>query len=160
MQFTALYRVMRRVSFLTPHTCFVRFVSQGINPAKQLYALALMNRKDLIFLGIAVSVVALFIVLSVIGRKPKPMSARPEHAGMSRDTAREDCLACHAPDSQVAPMPARHPKKGKPPDRTTPCYACHKLPEPRMAALVFRLSSNHLNRSGEVRFIWPNQQQQ
>ena len=118
-----------------------------------------MNRKDLIFLGIAVSVVALFIVLSVVGRKPKPMSARPEHAGMNRDTAREDCLACHAPDSQVAPMPARHPKKGKPPDRTTPCYACHKLPEARMAALVFRLSSNHLNRSGEVRFIWPNQQQ-
>lgn len=119
-----------------------------------------MNRKDLIFLAIAVSVLALFIVLSIVGRKPKPMSVRPEHTGMSRDTAREDCLACHAPDSQVAPMPARHPKKGKPPDKTTPCYACHRLPDPSMPAFVFHLTSNRSVKSGEVRFIWPSQQQQ
>jgi hypothetical protein len=119
-----------------------------------------MNRKDLIFLGIAVSVVALFVVLSVIGRKPKPIGVRPEHAGMSRDTAREDCLACHAPDSQIAPMPARHPKKGKPPDKTTPCIACHKLPESTAAAFIFHLTSNHPVKSGEVRFPWQSQQLQ
>jgi hypothetical protein len=118
-----------------------------------------MNRKDLIFLAIAVSVLALFIVLSNIGRKPKPMSVRPEHAGMSRDTPREDCLACHAPDSQVAPMPARHPKKGKPPDKTTPCYACHNLPGPSTTAFVFHLIGNYRAKSREVRFTWPSQQQ-
>ncbi|HSO73946.1 MAG TPA: hypothetical protein VLU47_03845 [Blastocatellia bacterium] len=117
-----------------------------------------MNRKDLIFLGIAVSVVALFIVLSIIGRKPKPMSARPEHAGMSRETAREDCWACHAPDAQLAPMPARHPKKGKPPDRTTPCHACHTLPEPATAALILYQTGNHTAKSGEVRLKWQSQQ--
>lgn len=119
-----------------------------------------MNRKDLIFLGIAVSVVALFIVLSVIGRKAKPIGVRPEHAGMSRDTAREDCLACHAPDSQIAPMPARHPKKGRPPDKTTPCIVCHKLPEAATAAFIFHLTSNNPAKSGEVRFTWPSQQRQ
>jgi hypothetical protein len=118
-----------------------------------------MNRKDLIFLGIAVSVVALFIVLSIIGRKPKPMSVRPEHAGLSRDTAREDCWVCHAPDSRVAPMPARHPKKGKPPDRTTPCYACHKLPEPATAALILHQPGDHPAKSEEERFKWQSQQQ-
>src|SRR5215813_2589188 len=87
-----------------------------------------MNKKDLLFAAMALSVIGLFVVLSVFSRHPKPMTDRPEHAGVSRDTTRESCWVCHAPDSGVAPMPAHHPKKGRPPDQTTPCYACHKYP--------------------------------
>jgi hypothetical protein len=97
-----------------------------------------MNRKDLIFAGIALSVIALFVFLSMSGRHGKELVGRPEHAGITRDTPRETCWSCHAPDATVAPMPVRHPKKGKPPDQTTPCYVCHKLPEglPAKAASV------------------------
>jgi hypothetical protein len=52
----------------------------------------------------------------------------------------------------VAPMPANHPKKGKPPDQTTPCHACHKLPD--MAAEIFR----PINAREELS-LWLNQQQ-
>ena len=95
--------------------------------------MAFMNRKDIIFASIALAVIGLFIFLSLIGRDAKPMTARGEHAGVTQDTPRETCWECHAPDSTVSPMPPRHPKKGKPPDTTTPCYACHKLPDPAVA---------------------------
>jgi len=74
-----------------------------------------MNKKDLLFAAIALSVIGLFVILSVSARHPKPMADRPEHAGVTRDTKRETCWGCHAPDSTVAPMPAHHPKKGRPP---------------------------------------------
>jgi hypothetical protein len=109
-----------------------------------------MKKKDLIFVAIAVSVIGLFIFLSLIGRKPKPLAVRAEHAGVSRETSSDDCLACHAPDSTVAPMPPRHPKKGRPPDKTTPCYACHKYPESAVAILMTK-------REGE--FLWLNRQE-
>jgi hypothetical protein len=94
-----------------------------------------MRRKDLIFIAIIVAVLGIFIFLSAIGRKAPAMTAREEHAGANRKTANETCLACHAPDSTVAPMPARHPKKGKPPDTKTSCFACHRPPEDHVASL-------------------------
>ncbi|MGH9822434.1 MAG: hypothetical protein ACREDR_04185 [Blastocatellia bacterium] len=86
-----------------------------------------MTRKDLIFIAIIVVVVGIFVVLSMIGQKPKTMTERAEHAGVTRKTANDVCLACHAPNSRVAPMPPNHPKKGRPPDTMT-CFACHRPP--------------------------------
>lgn len=87
-----------------------------------------MKKQDMIFILAAVVVIAVFVLLSVFSRKALPLTTRAEHAGMTKETARATCLECHAPDSAIAPMPARHPKKGKPPDKTTPCDACHKFP--------------------------------
>ncbi|MGA9768140.1 MAG: hypothetical protein WBV94_03815 [Blastocatellia bacterium] len=110
-----------------------------------------MNRKDLWFLLIAIGVVGLFIFLSVISRKAPNMEPRPEHAGITRDTKREDCWSCHTPDSKIWD---RHPKKGKPPDQTTPCIVCHKLPVTVAAASGLHSTSN---REGE--FSWLSQQE-
>lgn len=90
-----------------------------------------MNRKDLYFLAVAVGIVALFTVLWMIGRKPPPLTTRAEHAGLSHTTPRETCYGCHTPESKVW---LHHPKKGKPPDKTTPCAACHKFPDSQVAA--------------------------
>jgi hypothetical protein len=113
-----------------------------------------MKKKDLMFIAMALGVIGLFVFLSLIGRKPKPLSPRPEHASVTKDTPRETCLECHAPGSPVAPMPDRHPKKGRPPDKTTPCYACHKYPTGAVAA-VFKPSM--LRIKGDL-FLWLNQQ--
>lgn len=111
-----------------------------------------MNRKDLYFLGIAIGIIALFTFLWIVSRKPPAMSARVEHAGITRHTERETCYGCHTPDSKVW---VRHPNHGKPTERvaTTPCYACHKLPEAQVASAAFLKSSQR-----EVRFTWLNQQ--
>ena len=111
-----------------------------------------MNRKDLYFLAIAVGIIALFTVLWIISRKPPAMTARAEHAGITRNTTRETCWGCHTPDSKVW---ERHPNKGKPTDRdkTTPCAACHKLPEPQVAD-----ASIHMSNKKEVELIWQNPQ--
>jgi hypothetical protein len=109
-----------------------------------------MNRKDLYFLAVAAGIIALFTVLWIISRKPPAMTARAEHAGITRNTPRETCWACHTPDSKVW---VRHPKKGKPPDITTPCYACHKFPEAQVAD-----ASHHRSRDREVDLIWPDPQ--
>ena len=95
-----------------------------------------MNKKDLWFVLIAVGIVGLFIFLSVISRKAPPMSVRPEHATVTRDTRREDCWTCHAPDSTISPMSPRHPKTGRPPDQTTPCYICHIYPDPNATPAI------------------------
>ena len=96
-----------------------------------------MNKKDLWFLLIALGVVGLFTFLWLVSRKAPPLNARPEHTAVSRDTKREACWACHAPDAAVAPMSPRHPKKGKPPDQTTPCYVCHKYPDQSATPAIF-----------------------
>ena len=93
-----------------------------------------MNRKDLIFAAVAIAVIGVFIFLTVIGRKPIPMSGRTEHAAVTEKTSRETCLPCHAPDSSVAPMGLRHPKKGRPPDEMS-CFKCHKPPAAIVALL-------------------------
>ena len=111
-----------------------------------------MNRKDFYFLAVAVGIIALFTFLWIISRKPPAMTARAEHAGIDRSTTRETCWGCHTPDSKIW---ERHPNKGKPTDRdkTTPCSACHKLPQPQVARASFHTSSTM-----EVDFIWPNRQ--
>lgn len=111
-----------------------------------------MNRKDLYFLGVAVGILALFTVLWAIRREPPAMTTRAEHVGITRTTTRETCWGCHTPDSKIW---ERHPNKGKPTDRdkTTPCSACHKLPEPHVAAASFRRSNKR-----EVKLIWQSLQ--
>ena len=111
-----------------------------------------MNRKDLYFLAVAVGILALFTFLWIISRKPPAMTARAEHAGLSNKTPRETCWGCHTADSKFW---ERHPNKGKPTDRdkTTPCSACHKLPESHVAIALFHTSNNR-----EVQFKWPSQQ--
>jgi hypothetical protein len=108
-----------------------------------------MNKKDLIFAGIAVAVIGLFIYLSLIGKKPTPLTMRAEHAGVSRETPRETCWGCHTPDAEVW---LRHPKKGKPPDQTTPCAQCHKFPEPATALF-------HSTKTREGLLTWQSRQQ-
>jgi len=112
-----------------------------------------MNRKDIYFLAVAVGIIALFTFLWIISRKPPAMTARPEHAGISKTTTRETCWGCHTPDS---PIWARHPNKGKPTDRdkTTPCSACHKLPETQVA-----IASSYTSNNGEVDLKWLNRRQ-
>jgi hypothetical protein len=99
-----------------------------------------MKRKDLIFIAVLVAVVAIFIFLSQIGRKPAALTSRPEHAGLGKKTPPETCLACHAPDSTVAPMPVNHPKKGRPPDEMKgmefKCFTCHRPPAETTAMLI------------------------
>ena len=109
-----------------------------------------MNRKDLYFLAVAVGIIALFTVLWIVSRKPPAMTPRAEHAGITRNTTRETCYGCHTPESKIW---ARHPNHGKPTERnaTTPCYACHKLPEPQIATALIQMF-NHK----EVEFIWLN----
>src|SRR5262245_52314727 len=103
-----------------------------------------MNKKDLYFLALAVGIVALFTVLWMISRKPPAMTSRAEHAGITRTTPRETCWECHTPDSKAW---LRHPKKGKPQHHTTPCAACHKLPDSGITAANFA-------NVPEVRFSW------
>jgi hypothetical protein len=109
-----------------------------------------MNRKDFYFLAVAIGIIALFTFLWIISRKPPAMTARPEHSGVNTKTTRETCWSCHTPESKIW---ERHPNKGKPTDRdkTTPCMACHKLPEPQIATATFHTSSNR-----EVDFKWQN----
>jgi hypothetical protein len=79
------------------------------------------------------------------------MRTRPEHAALTRETKREECWSCHTPDSATWD---RHPKKGKPPDQTTPCYVCHKLPEPSAATVTLNPTKN-----SEGEFSWLSQQE-
>jgi hypothetical protein len=113
-----------------------------------------MKKKDLIFIAIIVGVVGIFIFLSAIGRKPPLFTDRPEHAGLNSKTQRDTCLVCHAPDATVAPMSARHPKKGKPNDRDPDkwvCFKCHKEEKPLTATILSGIA--------EVKLQWPSQHQ-
>jgi hypothetical protein len=108
-----------------------------------------MNRKDLIFISIAVGVIGLFIFLSVIGKKPKPLTAE-HHPGVTDKMTREQCLECHGA-AGVSPMPANHPQKGKEDERRpTNCYVCHRPPQPATAAVII------LSNRREVEFVWPS----
>jgi len=107
-----------------------------------------MKKKDLIFIAVIVVVVGLFIFLSAIARKPPAFTDRPEHAGLTSKTQRDTCLTCHAPDAAVAPMTARHPKKGRPNDRDTDkwvCFKCHKEEKPVTAAMTVNFAERELS---------------
>ncbi|HVF89712.1 MAG TPA: hypothetical protein VNH22_06570 [Blastocatellia bacterium] len=118
-----------------------------------------MKKKDLYFLAMAAAVIGLFVFLSMIGRKAAPMTARAEHSGLTKETPRETCWTCHALDSQIAPMPARHPKKGKPPDQTTPCSACHKYPDAGAPPAFFNSVTSVSPKYRKGVFVWLSQQQ-
>jgi len=106
-----------------------------------------MNKKDLIFIAIALGVIGLFIFLSVIGKKPKPLSVQ-NHSAYSSEWKRDTCLGCHAPGN-VAPMPEKHPQKGRWDDRkNTECNLCHKPP----AVTTAFFFPNHRKES----FVWLN----
>jgi hypothetical protein len=108
-----------------------------------------MNKKDLLFAALALSVIGLFIFLS-INRTPIPaLTVRPEHAGVNSETARETCWSCHTAED---PKWVKHPKKGKPPDQTTPCAACHEMPEQQSAFF-----NSTVIKKGD--FLWPSRQQ-
>ncbi|HEX9861477.1 MAG TPA: hypothetical protein VGB23_09750 [Nitrospirota bacterium] len=77
-----------------------------------------MNRKDLMFLAVALAVVALLYVLSMSGKEPPKIPAGEVHAGI---TLKEDCKECHAP-GKVKPMNPHHPFKDQ-------CFNCHKRVE-------------------------------
>lgn len=86
------------------------------------------------------------------------MTARPEHAGMTDSTPRNTCFECHAPDSQIAPMPPTHPlkgkpdeKKGQPEDKKTHCSLCHKPPP------ALQQTFNQNNKREDL-FSWLDQQ--
>jgi hypothetical protein len=119
-----------------------------------------MNKKDLIFAAIALSVIGLFIFLSINRRHPPDFTSIPEHAGIAKLSSdnvddiikyNESCLVCHATDSQIAPMKKTHPKKGRE-DQRTPCTLCHETPRQQAASL-------HSIIKGKGVFSWPNQQQ-
>ncbi len=113
-----------------------------------------MKRKDLYFaIGVLV-IIGIFVYLSLVGRKAKPMAAVPEHAGITDKTEPQSCFPCHAPDSTVKPMPEHHPKKGRPPDKTN-CFVCHKLPAQATALLI----PQFIYKPTEEKFIWLNPQQ-
>jgi hypothetical protein len=111
-----------------------------------------MKRKDLYFLIGVFVVVGIFIYLSVIGRKAKPVSNVSQHAGFTSKTEPETCFSCHAPDSNIKPMPEHHPKKGRPPDKTN-CFVCHNPPATASAFLFFHQSVT------EEKFKWRNRPQ-
>jgi hypothetical protein len=111
-----------------------------------------MKKKDLFFLIGALVVIGTFVYLSAIGRKAKPLSNISQHAGFKDKAEPESCFTCHAPDSNVKPMPEHHPKKGRPPDKTN-CFVCHNPPTTASAFLTFNQFMT------EDKFIWRNQPQ-
>jgi hypothetical protein len=134
-------------SFLTPPNPFVRFAIQ-VKIRRGRHA-RLMNKKDILFAAIALSVIGLFIFLSINRRHPPAMTARPEHAGVTSETPRETCWSCHTYEMLSQ---KHHPRKGLPPDQTTPCAVCHEMPREQAASLHSIIKSKGV-------FPWPNQQQ-
>lgn len=117
-----------------------------------------MNKKDLIFISIAVGVIGLFIFLSMIGKKASPMTAE-HHPQFNNEWTRETCLSCHHPETGTAQkrMPPSHPQKGGLADsRSTNCTVpgCHRPPA-SAAKTAFIYQSNQ--REGQ--FSWLNRQQ-
>ena len=111
-----------------------------------------MKKKDLYFAAGVLVVIGIFVYLTYIGRTAKPVSDIPQHAGFTSKTEAETCWACHAPDAAVRPMPEHHPKRGRPPDKSS-CFVCHKLPG---AATVLLYPTLNSQAPGEERFIWPS----
>lgn len=76
-----------------------------------------MNKKDFMFIGLAILVVAVLYVLSMSGKKPPEIPANTVHAEAMNMT-KEDCKECHAPGKEK-PMNPHHPFKDQ-------CFNCHK----------------------------------
>jgi hypothetical protein len=87
-----------------------------------------LKRRDWGFIAVAGAVVVTLIVLSMIGKKAKAMSAIPDHARMTANTPRNECLTCHDPTRAGAksPLPADHPLTWK--KESVSCTVCHQPP--------------------------------
>ena len=70
----------------------------------------------------------MLVVLSLMGKKARPVSPAPYHAGMTAATARAECLVCHDPGRPDAPspLPESHPLRWKKEDVS--CLVCHTPP--------------------------------
>jgi hypothetical protein len=87
-----------------------------------------LKKTDWIFVLVVGAVIGTLVVLSLLKKQPKPISTSvPEHAAMTADSRREECLACHAPDSggKVVIDPSSHPTKWK--DEKMKCTQCHAV---------------------------------
>jgi hypothetical protein len=89
-----------------------------------------MKKRDLIFGGICLFVIAGLVYLSVTGRHPQPtLLSVPQHQQLKDLTPRDTCLECHDPEKGTNPPEKRvqwnHPEKWK--DKKFSCLKCHKL---------------------------------
>ena len=65
-----------------------------------------------------------------------PLTPIPEHAGVTQETQRASCLACHEPGKPgvTHPIPDSHPQAWK--KEQLKCTECHHAPAAQTAALV------------------------
>jgi len=87
-----------------------------------------LNGRDWGFIGAAVIVVGGLVALSMIGRKPVPMSAGSYHTGLSTASKRAECMVCHDPKNPAAsnPLSAAHPLVWR--KEEVSCTVCHVPP--------------------------------
>ncbi len=85
---------------------------------------------------VAGSVIGILVALSLTGREARPVSAIPEHVGMTKETKRAECMACHDPNREgaLAPLPATHPHVWK--KEEVSCTFCHTAPAAATASRV------------------------
>jgi nitrate reductase cytochrome c-type subunit len=98
-----------------------------------------LKKSDWIFVLVVGAVIGALAVLSVVRKQPPLISlAVAEHVGMTTDTGRDACLACHAPDSsgKLVIDPKTHPTKWK--DEKMSCTKCHAVEGARTASIPTR----------------------
>jgi cytochrome c553 len=104
-----------------------------------------LKKTDWIFVLVVGAVIGALVVLSLIHTRPKPVSLGvAEHAGVTQQSQRDQCLSCHAPESggRVVIDPKTHPTKWT--DQKTSCTMCHKVEGPRTAAIPARHREENL----------------
>jgi hypothetical protein len=84
-----------------------------------------LTGRDWGFIGAAVIVVGALVALSLVGKKPVPMSAGSYHLGLSAASKRADCMTCHDPTKPEAsrPLEPSHPLVWRKEDVS--CTVCH-----------------------------------
>jgi hypothetical protein len=92
-----------------------------------------LNGRDWGFIGAAVVVVGALVALSLIARKPVPMSDGAYHVGLTKTSKRADCMVCHDPNKPDAsnPLKAEHPLVWRKED--VACTVCH-VPSTQVAS--------------------------
>lgn len=86
-----------------------------------------LRKNDWIFVLVVGGVIAALVVLSAMRRQSPPVSLTvAEHATVTAETARDQCLVCHAPDSGgKRVIDKSHPTKWTDPKMS--CTQCHKV---------------------------------
>lgn len=85
------------------------------------------------------AVIGTLLVLSFRGKESKPvLMTVPDHSGMTKESTREACLACHAPEvgGRAAINPSTHPTKWK--DEKWSCTRCHLVEGASTASILNR----------------------